>query len=421
MIRKRVPTPVRARRDEDGEEPIPLHAVWELTMKCDQACPHCGSRAAVARPDELSTEKIFDVARQLARLGCREVALIGGEAYLRPDIHEIVSLLSELGIRPIMQTGGRSLTRERARALREAGLQAIGVSVDGPREVHDQLRGNVGSHAAAIAALKIARDEGFVVTANTQINTLNQHCLRETCSELRACGIRAWQVQLTVPMGRAADRPEWIVDPWSIVEIIDTLAAIQLEAVAEANANSDPEVLPFDIVCGNNLGYFGPHEVVMRSRPGSEMEHWGGCGAGVGTIGIESDGTIKGCPSLPTAPYTGGNVRELSLNDIWLHAEALNFARDRDGEDLWGFCKTCYYADACQGGCSWMAHCSMGRRGNNPFCYHRVQQQQKRGIRERLVPIGRARNQPYDFGSFELVEEPWDAPKLPGRVSLPVV
>jgi radical SAM protein with 4Fe4S-binding SPASM domain len=421
VTRKRVPTPVRARREEDGERPIPLHAVWELTMKCDQACPHCGSRASVARPDELSTKEVFDVARQLARLGCREVALIGGEAYLRPDIHEIVALLVELGIRPVMQTGGRSLTRERARALRQAGLEAVGVSVDGPASVHDQLRGNVGSHAAAIAALNIARDEGFVVTANTQINELNRQLLRETCSELRACGIRAWQVQLTVPMGRAADRPGWIVDPWSVVAIIDTLAAIQLEAVAEANAADAADVPPFDIICGNNLGYFGPHELVMRSRPGGEMQHWGGCGAGVGTIGIESDGTIKGCPSLPTAPYDGGNVRELSLEEIWLHAEALNFARDRDGEELWGFCKSCYYADACQGGCSWMAHCALGRRGNNPFCYHRVEQLKKRGVRERLTPVDRAPQQPYDFARFELVEEPSDAPLPPGRVSLPVL
>jgi len=390
-------------------------------MKCDQACPHCGSRASVARPNELSTEEAFDVARQLARLGCREAALIGGEAYLRPDIHQIVALLSELGIRTIMQTGGRNLTSERAKALRQAGLETVGVSVDGPAEVHDRLRGNVGSHAAAIRALQAARDAGLVITANSQINRLNQHLLRETCGELRACGIRAWQVQLTVPMGRAADRPEWILEPSAVVDVIDTLATIQLEAVADANADSDESVLPLDIICGNNLGYFGPHEVVLRSRPGGQMQHWGGCGAGVATIGIESDGTIKGCPSLPTAPYAGGNVRDLSIEEIWHQADALAFARDRRGDELWGFCQSCYYADECQGGCSWMAHCTLGRRGNNPFCYHRVTQLRQRGVRERLVPVAKAPNQPYDFGRFEIAEEPWDSPPSSRRVSLPLL
>jgi MoaA/NifB/PqqE/SkfB family radical SAM enzyme len=33
----------------------PIYAVWELTLRCDLACQHCGSRAGHARPDELST------------------------------------------------------------------------------------------------------------------------------------------------------------------------------------------------------------------------------------------------------------------------------------------------------------------------------------------------------------------------------
>jgi radical SAM protein with 4Fe4S-binding SPASM domain len=383
--------------------PKPLNAVWEITMKCDQACDHCGTRAGPApRPSELSTAEVLEVGRALHRLGCREVTLIGGEAYLRADIHEVVAFLAGLGMRVVMQTGGRTLTAARARALKEAGLAAAGVSVDGPARVHDRLRGNLGSHRAAIGALDAARDAGLVVSANTQVNRLNQGLLRETCAELRAHGIQTWQVQLTVPMGRAADRPEWIVEPWGVVDIVRTLAEIQLEAV-----KGPWEGVPFNVICGNNLGYFGPHEVIMRSRPGGPVEHWGGCRAGIDVIGIESDGTIKGCPSLPTAPYAGGNVRDASLEQIWEHAAALRFARDRSLDELWGFCKSCYYADVCRGGCSWMAHTTLGRRGNNPFCYHRAVELKKRGLRERLVPVERAPSQPYDFGRFEIVEEAW--------------
>lgn len=400
---------VREWRREDGDQAKPLHAVWELTMRCDQACAHCGSRALRPRPDELSTEEVLAVGDQLAALGCREVALVGGEAYLRPDIVAIVQHLSGLGMRTVMQTGGRTFGPERARQLRQAGLVGLGVSVDGPAEAHDRLRANRGSHAAALAALDAGREAGLLVTANTQINRLNQHALPETFGLLKARGIRAWQVQLTVPMGRAADRPEWIVEPRSVVDIIDTLAQLQLEDLRQTQREGQPRRDAVDIVCGNNLGYFGPHEVVMRSRVGGVAENWGGCGAGFCTLGIESDGTIKGCPSLPTAPYAGGNIRELSLEDIWLHSERIAFARSNRKDELWGHCRSCYYADICQGGCSWMAHCSMGKRGNNPFCYHRVNMLKKEGIRERLVPVEKAPNSPYDFGRFDLVEEPWDS------------
>src|SRR5262249_12441504 len=140
-----MPDPVRMRRAEDGDRPKPIYAVWELTMKCDQPCQHCGSRAGPARERELSTGEVLDVARRLAELGCREVVLIGGEAYLRSDLATIVTYLAERGLRVAMQTGGRALTVERARALRQAGLTALGVSIDGPAPIHDLLRGNAGS------------------------------------------------------------------------------------------------------------------------------------------------------------------------------------------------------------------------------------------------------------------------------------
>src|SRR5258708_3927993 len=139
------PVPVRALQPADFAEARPVYAVWELTMKCDQPCQHCGSRAGAPRGEGLPAGEVFAVAPSPARPGCREVALIGGEAYLRNDLHEIISFLASAGIRVVMQTGGRALTLERAHALRAAGLTGLGVSVDGPAHVHDELRGNVGS------------------------------------------------------------------------------------------------------------------------------------------------------------------------------------------------------------------------------------------------------------------------------------
>jgi radical SAM protein with 4Fe4S-binding SPASM domain len=411
-----LPASPREPRPGDEDAARPIFAVWELTMKCDQPCQHCGSRAGAARASELSTAEILAVAASLADLGCREIGLIGGEAYLRPDLDEIIGYLAGRGLRVGMQTGGRALTAARARRLREAGLTALGVSVDGPAPVHDLLRGNAGSHEAALRALDAGREGGLVISSNTQVNRLNYRLLRETVGELRARGIESWQVALTVPMGRAADRPEWILEPWSVVEVIDTLAAIQREAAAAFAAGSGhdggsapkpPGGVPFNVFISNNVGYFGPHELTLRSRPGGGEAHFRGCRAGVDVIGIESDGTVKGCPSLPTAPYAGGNVRDLSLQQIWEHSEALRFARDRSLDELWGFCRTCYYADTCRGGCSWTAHVTLGRRGNNPFCYHRVTQLRRRGLRERLVVKEKAPQEPYDFGRLEIVEEPW--------------
>lgn len=401
----------RTLRPDDIGQNKPIYTVWEITLRCDHACAHCGSRAAPTagqvRPDELSTAELLEVAAALVRLGCRECTLIGGEAYLRPDVYEIASFLHGHGVRVTMQTGGLAFTPERARRFKEAGLAALGVSVDGTAEVHDRLRARPGSHAAALRALDAARAEGITTTSNMQVNQLNRHLLRETCAIMQDKGVQIWRPQLTVPMGRAADHPEWILAPWMVLEVIDTLAALQVEAITDARQRGVPPSRAFHIMAANNVGYFGPHEQLLRSRPGGNAAWWAGCNAGRYVLGIESDGAVKGCPSLPTAPYTGGNVRDLSLEQIWADAPEVGFTRDKGTEELWGFCKSCYYADVCKAGCNFTTHCTLGRRGNNPFCYYRADTLRKQGRRERLIPVARAAGLPYDFGRFELVEEDW--------------
>ncbi|HHO49808.1 MAG TPA: radical SAM protein [Deltaproteobacteria bacterium] len=402
-----------ARSVTPADEGTPIYAVWEITLRCDQACAHCGSRAVRARPDELSTAELLEVAAKLVAMGSREVTLIGGEAYLREDVYELIAYLHRQGVRVTMQTGGKGLDLHRCERLVGAGLDAIGVSVDGPAEVHDVLRDNRGSHTAALAALDNARAAGLVTSVNTQINRLSWRFLPDVYEALQARGVRAWRGQLTVPMGRAADRPHWLLEPWRIIEVIDTLAELQRDAVERARAAGRPLEAAMNIALGNNLGYFGPHEELLRSHPGGDSAHWSGCSAGRFTIGIESDGTVKACPSLPTHPYTGGNLRDIPLEEIW-QAPELTFARDRTTEELWGFCAGCYYAEICKAGCSWTSHTTLGRRGNMPWCYHRASKLKEQGLRERLIPAQAPPGVPYDFGRLELIEEPWPEEGEPG-------
>ena len=50
-----------------------------------------------------------------------------------------------------------------------------------------------------------------------------------------------------------------------------------------------------------------------KLTPFMGIKHWSGCSAGIDTIGIESDGSIKGCLSMQEASYIEGNIREKSL------------------------------------------------------------------------------------------------------------
>jgi len=376
-------------RDID-RECVPIYAVWELTLACDLACRHCGSRAGGARPDELSTEEARDLVRQMAALGVREVALIGGEVYLHDGWLEVVREIRRQGMQSTVVTGGRGMTPERAREAKEAGVQSVAVSIDGARETHDRLRGLSGSYDAAISALENCKAAGLQIAVNTQINRLNLVDLPGVFDVLQRLSAHGWQVQLTVPVGRAADEPEVILQPHDLLELFPLLASLKERADASR----------IKMMSGNNIGYYGPFEHILRSY--TAEKHSDSCSAGRSTLGIESNGDIKGCPSLPTESWVGGNIRAASLQDIWERSSALRHMRDRTDEERWGYCRECYYGEVCKGGCTWMATALFGRPGNNPFCHHRALEMQRMGKRERVVRERPAEGLPFDRAAWRI-------------------
>ncbi len=375
------------------------YAVWEITLKCNLACSHCGSRAGDARQDELSTAEALDLVEQLAAQGITEVTLIGGEAFMRPDWLEIAAAIDRAGMWCSITTGGFGISLDMALKMKAAGIKSASVSVDGLEATHDGLRGRTGSWQSAFRTMGYLKEVGILFGCNTQINRLSAPELPLVYELLRAAGIIAWQIQLTVPMGNAADRSDILMQPYELLDLYPMLARITRQAMKD-----DIQVKP-----GNNIGYYGPYDRLIRGQ-GDEWGFWQGCNAGLGTLGIEADGKIKGCPSLPSAAYTGGNIRERSLGDIIEQTEELNFNRHAGTPEgtahLWGFCKTCDYAALCRGGCSWTAHVFFDQRGNNPYCHHRALSQAEQGIGERFYLDVPAAGIPFDNGKFVLVEEP---------------
>ena len=384
---------------------FPAYVVWELTLACDHACRHCGSRAVVARSDELSTEKALAVVGELAALGAREVVLIGGEAYLHPGFLAVIVALRAAGITPALTTGGAGVDAELARAMAAAGLARASVSIDGLREAHDRQRAKPGSFAAATAALGHLGAAGIDLAANTNLNRTNQADLEGLYQHLRGAGVRSWQLQLTAPLGRAADHPQLLLQPYDLLGLLPRIDALKQRGWREGLL----------IRPGNNLGFFGPEELRLRSQRPGDGDSFGGCQAGRFVMGIESDGAVKGCPSLPTAAYVGGSVATQPLAQIWADSPPLAFTRGPVA--LWGRCASCAFAEMCRGGCNFTAHALFGRPGNNPYCHYRALELARQGRRERLVPEAPAPGTPFDHGRFALVEEPLDAPEppLPGH------
>jgi len=302
-----------------------------------------------------------------------------------------------------MTTGARNLTQERVDRAVDAGMRTISVSIDGLEKTHDAQRGRKGSFRAAIEAAERVAASPIRLANNTQINRMSMPELPALAQILTDIGSKAWQIQITVAMGRAADRPELLLQPYELLDLFPMLVWIKKTILEPGGVGLYP---------GNNVGYFGPWEKHLRFG-GDGGAHWSGCGAGTYTLGLEADGKIKGCPSLPSTAFTGANIRDMKIAEAVANTKEINHIGKRTVDDLWGYCKECYYADICKAGCTWTSYCLLGRSGNNPYCIHRATEFEKLGLRETVVKVEAAPGEPFDNGRFEIVVEPFPDNEVP--------
>jgi radical SAM protein with 4Fe4S-binding SPASM domain len=341
----------------------PRVAVWELTLRCNLNCRHCGSKAGKARDDELSLPEALRLAEQLAELKCRYMTLSGGEPLLRRDWPLIAEKLIDLGVTTGLISNGVKWTSEIAVTAKTVGLESVAFSVDGFQEAHEYQRRVKGQWAKVLKAIDIGVARGLRVSVVTTINNRNLHELEPLRELLREHGVRRWQVQFATPTGNMAQNLSLVMDPKDVLYAVPLIARM-------CRDNQLPKVYP-----GHDVGYFGEPEESLRD-PKATIPFWTGCSAGCSVIGIESNGNIKGCLSLPSImneedAFIEGNIRNASLREIWYRKGAFKYNREFTLDQLGGFCRTCDYAEICRGGCTWSCYAEKGFVRDNPYCYWR--------------------------------------------------
>ncbi len=130
-----------------------------VTYRCDLRCAVCDlpARAAARRRNgerELETGEMFDVLRDMKRIGTAGVGVTGGEPMLREDILDLLAYGSRLGMHMHLNTDGFQVA-EQADALIRTRVRSVNVSLDGhDAAVHDKARGRKGSFDRVLAAFR---------------------------------------------------------------------------------------------------------------------------------------------------------------------------------------------------------------------------------------------------------------------------
>ncbi|MDD4004122.1 MAG: radical SAM protein [Elusimicrobiaceae bacterium] len=330
-------------------------AVWELTLGCNLRCIHCGATAGSPRENELTTEEALALCDDLNRAGCRGVALMGGEPFLRPDWLAIAKRIRKNGMELSVITNGLAGTPETADRLAELAPRAVAVSLDaGEPALHDRIRGRAGAFESAWAFIGLCLARKLPVSVITTVHKQNIGELEKLETLLAGKNI-AWQIQTAGGEGKRFRR-ELLLDG-------DEFYSVGL-FIANLRRKYKPHQLA--VIGAHDLGY---HSHII---PNLMLARWEGCQAGIRVLGIRSDGGVKGCLAM-NDDYLEGNIRRRPVSEIWADPGAFAYNRRFDPRRLGSNCAGCDFARTCRGGCNEMSLMATGVKHNDPYCFLKIE------------------------------------------------
>ncbi len=309
-----------------------------VTHRCGRACRHCYDGAALAG-NELTTAEWRDTIDQCVALGARSFVFIGGDPLAREDFVDLVDHITsahEAKARFFFNCViDGALAAELSRAGR--GLLKPLVSIDGPRDINDGLRGD-GSYDDVMTSIAELLAVGLEPVANTVLVRPALPGLAQLACELRAAGLGRLHLILPHQRGMTERQAEALVPSGE-----ELLSAVrELLAVA------------------SEIGLIIDNLASWRRRVGKRNDL---CAAGCRDLSIDPAGRVHACVITAGDPaFVAGSVREQPLAEIWRTSSSLRLLRAARARDR-AECSACPVADACGGECWVQAHYAARARG----------------------------------------------------------
>jgi radical SAM protein len=324
----------------------PFIVIWETTRACALACVHCRADAILHRhPDELTTAEGRQLIDRVRAFGDPPPLLVltGGDPLRRPDIADLVAYGTARGLSvSLTPSGTGAATEARLRALRDAGLARLAVSLDGADEAaHDAFRGVRGSHHHTLRILDRARALGLPVQINTTVSRQTVAELPALVEQVAAFGAVLWALFFLVPVGRA--RAGAALNATEIERVLEWLADLAPRVPFGVKTTEAPHF--HRVLAQRASGGPGPGQApAAAGRPDRLGRTDRAVTDGNGFVFVDHLGEV--CPS-GFLPLSAGNVRRDDL--VAVYRDSALFRSLRDPARLGGRCGRCEYRGVCGG------------------------------------------------------------------------
>ena len=326
-----VPSPAAAFTAAAFTAAAPDHTIRTLPIlvlsphnRCNCRCLMCDIWR-IRQVREITPRDLEPHRESIRALQVRWVVFSGGEPQMHSDLAGLGRLLRGDGIRVTLLTAGLLLKSQAASVVQ--WVDDVIVSLDGPRDVHNEVRGIVKAFellSDGVAALRQLRP-GMIVRGRCTVQKANHASLRATVQAARQLSLNSISFLAADLTSEAFNRPGgWGPQRQSAValtpEQVDQLEGEMRALVAECAE---------DIASGfivENPGKLGRIVRHFRAHLGQVPAVAPSCKAPWVSSVVEADGTVRPCFFHPPL----GNIHEQTLWEILNSERALEFRRQLD-------------------------------------------------------------------------------------------
>ena len=277
------------------------------------------------------------------------VQFIGTEVTLCPDFPKMVKGLRKLGIQVLATTNGINL-KKMLRELVEAELNELDISIDGPANIHDTIRGKKNLFFEIMEVLEENREmiesaqkKGFRLGIGVAITPMNYLYLDELICAIKETPIQyAWCTHMNYitpqiaknhskqhpdyPIGASCTHPEMspeLINPWWMYKSIKKASKTAMETGIGFTC-----VPALHDYYDYKLFYHNPERTVGRRK----------CIAPYHTLQINSNGSV--CVMSRCYQFELGNIYESTIEDIFYSSQMIEFRKSIE-KGQWDPCKRC--------------------------------------------------------------------------------
>ncbi len=347
----------------------PLFAVWNFTNRCNLACRHCYQDSDHQRlTNELTVEEKLDLVDQLGRLHMPMLALSGGEPTLSGDLVPVLQRAKRYGMHTTIATNGTTLTPERCRELRAAGLRYVEISLDSTDPArHDAFRGVPGMWERSVrGARNVVATEGLRLGIAMCVHRGNLHEVEAMIDFAESLGAGCFAHFNFIPVGRGLAMVEGDITPREREELLALLNR-RMQAGGMGVISTAPQL---GRVCLAGAAVDEGRVACSHAGSGSGVKarvvakYLGGCGAGRTYVCIEPNGDVTPCVYMPQRVM--GNVRHKPFERIFRESVFWEVLNDRTRRTH--HCEVCTLRSYC-GGCRARADAYFGQlHAGDPGC-----------------------------------------------------